>query len=304
MKIKIRFIVATLTIASILLLTISQSALAAPVALRVAGMWRSGDGSKQVLVGGLPTSEFIAKRNQLSQQGLAISSIAVYRANGQDNFIAVFEPTPNNKTVTNLLAGTWEQFAAKDKEMFDKGFRLADIALSMDPKNARKVLYTGIWKGGLGNGAQWTDPAMSWEDFLAKAKERFNAGLRPVSMASIAVLDNVQEGSFKSLFTATWRNGLGNGALYFIPPSEGQAYTPALMKHFNDGLRTVAFNTYTVNGQKPMYVGVVSGGLGTPGEWSSPSMKWDEFVAEHNKRVSQGFRLMDVSAYMQFTKID
>ncbi len=249
-------------------------------------------------------SEFIAKRNQLAQQGLAISSIAVYRANGQDNFVAVFEPTPNNKSVTNLLTGTWEQFAAKDKEMFDKGFRLADIALSMNPKSARKVLYTGIWKGGLGNGAQWTDPAMSWEDFLAKAKERFNQGLRPVSMSSIAVLDDVQKGSYKGVYTATWRDGLGNGALYFIPPSEGQAYTPALTKHFNNGLRTVAFNTYTVNGQTPMYVAVVSGGLGTPGEWSSPSMKWDEFVAEHNKKVAQGYRLLDVSVYTQFTKID
>jgi len=40
-----------------------------------------------------------------------------------------------------------DYFAAKDKEMFDKGFRLADIALSMNPKDARKALYTGIWKG-------------------------------------------------------------------------------------------------------------------------------------------------------------
>jgi hypothetical protein len=41
-----------------------------------------------------------------------------------------------------------------------------------------------------------------------------------------------------------------------------------------------------------------------PGEWSSPALKWDEFVAEHKSKVAQGYRLLDISVYKQFTKID
>jgi hypothetical protein len=291
-------------LASLSAITPSAFANPAPSGLMASGLWRSGDGTKQVLVSGLPTGQFIAKRNELAAQGLAISSIAVYHWNNEDNYVAVFEPTPDSKSVTTLLAGTWEQFAAKDLEMFNKGFRVVDIALSMDPKDARKVRYTAVWGGGLGNGAQWTDPALPWDAFLAKAKERFNNGLRPVSVASIAVLDDVQKGTRKALFTATWRNGLGNGALYFIGPSEGPAYTPALMTHFNNGLRTVAFNTFTVNGQKPMYVGAVRNGLGTPAEWNSAAQKWDAFAAEHQSRVAQGLKLLDISVYTQFVNID
>ena len=271
-----------------------------PIALRVAGLWRSGDGSRQILVSGLPTGAFIAKRNQLAEQGLAISAIAVYPANDEDNYVAIFEPTSNSETVTNLLAGTWEQFAAKDMEMFNKGFRLVDIALSIDPHDVRKVRYTGVWKDGLGTGAQWTDPAMSWDDFIAKAKDRFDKGLRLVAMDAIAV----GGGQHKALFAGTWRDGQGTGALYFIPPSDGPEYNERLMKHFNNGLRSVAFSTYTMNGQTPMYVGAMRGGLGKPGEWNSPALKWDEFVAEHKSKAAQGYRLVDISVYMQFTKID
>lgn len=275
-----------------------------PPSLRATGLWRSGDGSKQVLVPGLPTGKFIAKRSELAQQGLAISTIAVYHAHDDEHYVAVFEPRPNNTEITSLLSGTWQQFAAKDAEMFKKGFRIADLTLSIDRKDARKVRYTAIWNGGLGTGAQWTDPAKSWNDFMAKAKERFEKGLRLVAMDAIAVLDKVQEGTHKALFVGTWRDGQGTGALYFIPPSKGPDYTKWLEKHFASGLRSVAFGAYTVDGHTPMYVGAVRGGLGEPGEWNSPVMKWNEFVAEHQSRVAKGYRLLDISVYTEFTKID
>jgi len=45
-------------------------------------------------------------------------------------------------------------------------------------------------------------------------------------------------------------------------------------------------------------------GLGESGEWNSPVVKWDEFVAEHKSRVAKGYRLLDISVYKEFTRID
>jgi hypothetical protein len=145
---------------------------------------------------------------------------------------------------------------------------------------------------------------MPWSDFLAQAKKRYDGGYRVVVMNAVAVLDNLKTSSRRALFTATWRNDLGSGALYFVPPSQGPAYAAAFKKHFDNGLRTVAFGAYTTNGQMPIYVGAVRGGLGEPGEYSSPALKWNEFLAEHKSRVSKGYRLIDISVYMQFVKID
>jgi hypothetical protein len=308
MRRKISTTVLVLTTAFTTLFFIAGSAVAQtqPQSLRVAGLWRSGDGSKQVLAPGLPAENFITRRDELAQQGLAIDAIAVYFAGdgNQDNYVAVFEPTPNSESVTNLLSGTWEQFAAKDTEMFKKGYRLVDIALSVDRKDARKVSYTAVWRGGLGTGAQWTDPAVSWEEFRAKNKERFDKGLRLVAMDTIAVLDDPQEFTHKMLFVGTWRDGLGTGAFYLLPPSEWPAYTSLLTNYLKNGLRSIAFSACTVNGHTPMYVGAVRSGLGTPGERRSSALRWDEFVTSHKSNVAQGYRLIDISVYTEFEKID
>lgn len=275
--------------------------------LHAAGLWQSGDGSKQVLVAGVTEDQLLAKSDQLAQQGLAISAIAAVHRWGSGRvaqYVAVFEPAPDSKTVTTLLAGTWEEFAGKDMKMFTTGFRVADIAISPDPDHAGKVRYTAVWRGGLGDGAQCTDPAMPWDAFVAKAKERFDKGLRLVTMASTAVLDNSKDHSLKALFTGTWRDGQGTNALYVLSPRKGSSYWAALAKHVDGGLRSVAYSAYTVDGRIPVYVGAVRGGLGKNAESTSAARDWENFVAEHKSRVALGYRLIDISAYSEFAFFD
>ncbi len=275
-----------------------------PKALRFAGLWRSGDGSRQVLTPPLLMQDYIARRRALADQGLAARTMAVCRTVSGEYYVGVFEPTPEHRSVTHLMAGTWEQFAARDKELFDTGYRVSDIALSIAPKDARQVRYTAIWRKGLGTGAQWTTPAREWGAFAADAKVKFDQGLRLAALDAINVLADVQKGTQKALFTGTWRSGLGTGALYVIPPGDGPAYHDQYMKHFNNGLRSVAFRAFTLNGQTPIYTGVVSGDIGQGGERSGVAQPWDAFAAEHASRVKDGMRLVDVAMYREFTIID
>lgn len=289
---------------TILVSMLAATLAAAPSALRVSGLWRSGDGSKQVLVGPATASQFIAQRNQLANQGLAISSIAVFHFNDAEQYVAIFEPTPNAKSVTNLLSGTWDQFKAMDGNLFAQGYRVVDVALSMDPNDARKVRYTAVWRKGLGSGGQWTDPAQSWSDFSAVGTQRFNAGYRIVAMSSVAVMKNVQTGEMTPFFTATWRNGIGTGALYVSNPANWTNYSAKANNWFQQNLRLVANNVYTLNGSTPIYTGAVRNDAGGGAVWTNAAMTWDAFVAEHNKRVKEGLKLVDIALYMEFVKID
>ena len=293
----------------IILLTIAVSLLAftlaaAPPSLRVSGLWRSGDGSKQVLVGPSTASQLIQKRNELANQGLAIHAIAVFHANDADQYVAVFEPTPNAKSVSNLLSGTWDQFRTMDGDLFAKGYRVVDVALSMDPHDARKVRYTAVWRTGLGSGAQWTDFARNWNDFSALATQRFSNGLRIVAMSSVAVMKDVQAGTMTPLFTATWHGGIGTGAMYIANPAGAASYMHTIDTWFTQNLRLVANNVYTLNGSTPIYTGVVRNDAGGGAVWASAASTWDAFVAEHNKRVKQGMKLVDIALYTTFVKID
>src|SRR5689334_320051 len=94
----------------------------------------------------------------------------------------------------------------------------------MDDQNATQVRYSAVWRPGLGNGAQWTTAATDWNSFITQAYQYFNNGLRIVSLGTVALLDNVQSGTMKAVFSATWRDGQGNGALYAIAPSYYPGY--------------------------------------------------------------------------------
>jgi len=287
-----------------LTLTCTTAFAAPPSGLRVVALWRAGDGTKQVLVAGVPSGELLQKRTALAQNGLGVSSLAVYRANDADQFIAVFEPVPAANTGMLILSRTAENFYQAGGELHKGGSRLVDVALSLDPKSAKKVRYSGYWRQGLGNHAQYLTPAESWSEYSAAAQKHFGNGLRLVSFSAIAVLDDVQNGTYKPLFSSVWSGGQGNGALWLVPPSNGPGYTAKLNQHLGAGLHSVAFAAYTLNGSAPVYTGAF-GAHGSGGtEYSSPAITWNQFLTEHQKRVSQGYRLADIAVYKTFTKID
>jgi hypothetical protein len=198
---------------------------------------------------------------------------------------------PEGATAELLFDLTPQQFQTTGKALYDSGYRLVDVALSVDAKNPKLVRYSGYWRKGLGTGAQYAILATSWTNFAAQGQKHFHAGRRLISMSNTILGD-------QPVFTGVWNSGQGNGAMWAIPPTDGSTYVKKVNQYKSAGLRTVAHGVYTLtNGQSVLYTGIVGTNVPAGKEYTNDpnGSTWNTFMAQHAKQVAQGFRLADVS---------
>ena len=159
--------------------------------------------------------------------------------------------------------------------------RLLETSPSANPD-----MYVGVWRGGVGTGAQWTIPATDWNSFVAKDKGYFDQGMRIVALSSYYDFDQKT-----SKYTAVWRSGVGTGAQWTIPATDWDSFVAKDKMFVDQGLLLVAISITNRNGQIA-YTGTwrsVGKGL----QFIVPAKEWDDF----NKisLVNQHFRLVAIS---------
>jgi len=173
-----------------------------------------------------------AEFSQINQgrlnEGLRLVSISVFNRSGQPAYVGVWRPGSGAQHSTPAVE--WTAFTQLDKSYFDQGLRLVSISATYDVQG--RIVYSAVWRGGQGNGAQWTQPAQDWGSFAKADKAFFDQGLR---LAAISVL--YQHG--KPLYVGTWRNGLGNGAQWINPTTNWSSWTVQDKGYFDKGLRLV-----------------------------------------------------------------
>lgn len=79
-------------------------------------------------------------------------------------------------------ASPWTQFANNTTGYFQQGITLAAMSVFFKSGQPR---YFGVWRGGVGSGAQWASQPAPWASFAATDKGYFDQGLR---LASHSVL--------------------------------------------------------------------------------------------------------------------
>ena len=151
----------------------------------------------------------------------------------------------------------------------------------------RQPAYVGAWSGGLGNGAQRTQPASSWSQASQFAQQQHAAGRRLVSYAGF-----YDSNTHTEMFAQTWgAHGKGSGAQWISPGLPWQDFKAKNDQYANQGLRLVALSQFNKTGQTT-YAGAWSGGMGNAEQRIHEAVNWNEFAALDKDLFNLGFRMV------------
>jgi hypothetical protein len=130
----------------------------------------------------------------------------------------------------------------------------------------------GVWRPG--SGGQFTQRALSWEDFKTKNQTYFDQGLRLVDL-------EIASGKY----TGVWQTG--SGAQWIHPNLSWQDFKTKNEAYFKQGLRVIDIEL--VDGK---YAAVWRPGTG--GQWIHPPLTLQEFKIQDAIYFKQGFRITDL----------
>ena len=227
----------------------------------------------------------------VSDKVRGLSSIGISPVPKPDLYVGVWHSGVGAGAQWSIPATDWDSFAVKDKQYFDQGLRIVSLSSYYD-FGQKMSKYTATWRGGVGTGAQWTNPATDWNAFAAKTQTYFDQGLR---LNTISITN--KKGQIA--YTGTSRGGLGTGAQWIIPAMEWDAFSAQVLSYSNQGLRLVSVSTtYNVQG-KTVYAGVVRGNVGVGAQRVIPATDWNSFATQDKKLFDQGLRLVAVSTFFK-----
>lgn len=130
----------------------------------------------------------------------------------------------------------------------------------------------GVWRPG--NGGQFTQRALSWEDFKTKNQTYFDQGLRIVDL-------EIANGKY----TGVWQTG--SGAQWIHPGLSWQELKTKAEDYYKQGLRVIDIEL--VNDE---YAVVWRPGTGA--QWIHPKLTLQEFKTQDTAYFKQGLRLIDL----------
>jgi Peptidase family M23/Bacterial tandem repeat domain 1 len=130
----------------------------------------------------------------------------------------------------------------------------------------------GVWRPG--NGGQFTQRALTWEDFKTKNQTYFDQGLRLVDL-------EVANGKY----TGVWQTG--SGAQWIDPRMSGEQFKTKNADYFKQGLRVTDLE---IVGEE--YAAVWRPGTGA--QWIHPRLTLQEFKSQDAIYFKQGLRLTDL----------
>ena len=130
----------------------------------------------------------------------------------------------------------------------------------------------GVWRPG--NGGQFTQRALSWNDFKASNQTYFDQGLRLVDL-------EIANGKY----TGVWQTG--SGAQWINPGLPWEDFKTKNLDYFKQGLRVIDIEL--VNDE---YAAVWRPGTGA--QWIHPKLTLAEFKIQDGTYFKQGLRLTDL----------
>ena len=196
--------------------------------------WRSGVGTgAQWTVPASDWNTFAAKTTEHFNQGLRLVAVSITNRTGQIAYAGTSRAGMGTGAQWVTPAKEWNDFAAQAKTYFDQGLRLVSLSTTYNVQG--NTVYSGVWRGGIGGGAQWTIPATDWSSFVAKDKSYFDQGLRLVAVSTF----------FKSgqpKYTGVWRSGQGTGAQWVNAATDWNSFAAKDKNYFDQGLRLVSLS--------------------------------------------------------------
>jgi Polyglycine hydrolase-like, structural repeat len=197
------------------------------------GAHGKGSGPIQILPG-QKWSDFRESNQGYFKQGLRLVSVSPYNRGGEDGCAAAWSGGLGTGDQVVLKFTSWDEFNNHDENFFNDGYRLA--ARGFHYNSVGQPTHTGVWRKGLGNGAQFSNPEGDWNTFASFADGQHNAGRRCVSIAT-AIHSNQQK------FVGTWgAHGWGSGEERKDTIWGLENFKNADEQNFKDGLRLVALN--------------------------------------------------------------
>jgi hypothetical protein len=198
---------------------------------KYSGVWRAGQGSDaQLVTPAIDWNTFAAKTEQYRDQGLRLVAISVSNARGNLRYVGVWRGGQGNAVQRVHPGMEWSDFKAQDKKYFDQGLRLGAVGTTYNVEG--RTVYAGVWRGGLGTGAQGYWPATNWNDFSAQANEFEDQGLRVTAISMF----------FKSgepVYFSVWRSGQGSAAQRISPAVDWSTFAARSKTYYDQGLRLV-----------------------------------------------------------------
>jgi hypothetical protein len=196
--------------------------------------WRAGvGGGAQWTVPATDWNTFAQKTTEHFNQGLRLVAVSITNRKGQIAYAGTSRAGMGTGTQWVTQAKEWNEFSAQAQTYFGQGLRLVSLSTTYNVQG--KTVYSGVWRGGVGTGAQWTIPATDWASFEAKDKGYFDNGLRLVAVSTY-----VKSGT--PLYTGVWRAGVGAGAPWVNTATDWDTFAAKDKTYYDQGLRLVALS--------------------------------------------------------------
>ncbi|MDB5971248.1 MAG: hypothetical protein JWQ90_3698 [Hydrocarboniphaga sp.] len=183
------------------------------------------------------------------------------------NYLAVWRSGSGGQWWSTGLTTT--DFKAKDKDYFDKGYRLSSMRIEPSGR------MTGVWHPG--SGAQWWATGLSVDAFKAKDKGYFDQGLRLVDI-------EVHNGQLSGV----WRPG--SGGQWWATGLSSEEFKAKDKGYFDQGYRLICMRI--ADGK---FTGVWHPGSGA--QWWVAGLSSTDFKAKDQAYFDQGLRLADIEIH-------
>jgi len=197
-----------------------------------AGVWRDGHGAQQARPA-MPWQQLTAQNLAYLGQGLRLVALSIFNRNCQTAYFGAWRGEPGDAKQWLYPAMPWEDFAANDRILVSQGLRLVSIAVANVDGG---LVYSGVWREGLGTDPQRVEPALEWEAFQAKDGGYAKEGLRLVAISTLALGDG------RTRYAGVWRGGQGAGVQQVEPAADWAAFAAADERRLRQGLRLVAIS--------------------------------------------------------------
>jgi hypothetical protein len=230
-----------------------------------------------------PWSQFAQTADTYFNEGLRAVSIATaLDPTGQVLYSAIFHSGQGTDAQWINTAAPWASFAQTVDTYFNQGLRL--VSISTVTGSDGQILYTGVFRGGQGDGAQWVSRAEDHIDFFRTVANQESLGLQLIATATAIGSDG------NLVYTGLFRNGPGN---------DGQTHEASLFwSGFADhtdyersqGFRLIAIASTLGPDGWVEYDGVYRQSAGT--EWVHAAQPWASFAATDAAYFNQGLRMV------------
>jgi hypothetical protein len=254
-----------------------------------AGVWRGGAGTARTLPAS-PWPELERRDGGFVAQGLRLASVAAYydRATETAMYTGIWRGGQGSGEQRMRPAMAWPLFVAQHAAFVKEGLRLA--AFTAFDRNGQTA-YFGVWRSGLGDGAQWLFEAKPWDELVDEDRKLAVQGLRLMALAATRDRDG------QLVYAGVWQ--AGSGVERLEPGLDRDDFAARNKVYRGQKLELAALATYAGNDGRPRYVGVWREGLAASVERIAPAVRWPDFAAADERSARDGLHLFAIAVVQE-----